>query len=182
MFYTHEKTVRLEENFAFLILCPDLNTGGLRTTVSSIKSSHPETPYLCVTGDHANAQDVEELNRVCPVIKAGKKFTDLINEGVKKLPREWGLVVVAGNVVRPSLLRKYSHFLTEDKEVLYAVASRSTWMFEDATINGLLVSKKAIGEVGDFPDSESLTFSKLMWSAAASKKGYKLKGLVGVKL
>jgi hypothetical protein len=58
----------------------------------------------------------------------------------------------------------------------------NAWLFPDATINGMLLSKQAMKEVGDFPDGDSIVNSKLWWSGLAIEKGYKLKGVVGTKL
>lgn len=172
----------LENNLAFVILCPELNISGLRSTVSSIRASFANSPCLCVVAENANEQDVTEIGHICPVQKGKNTFTSLINCGIRKSTKEWNFIIVAGNILRASMLNKYTYFLKEDKEVLYAVVDRNAWRFEDATINGMLIGKKTLKEVGDFPDDESLIFSKLAWSATANEKGYKLKGLVGVKI
>lgn len=172
----------IQNNVTFLILCPELNVGGLRSTVNSIKSSYPDVPYLCMLGSNANAQDVKEFKGICPVAKAGGTITSMINAGVKKTKTQYCYVICAGCLARNTILKKYDLFLKDEKDVLYSVVDRSAWLFPDATINGMLLGKSMMKEVGDFPDGDSIVNSKLWWSGLAIEKGYKLKGIVGTKL
>lgn len=172
----------IQNNVTFLVLCPELNVGGLRSTVNSIKSSYPGVPYLCMLGDNANAKDVKEFSGICPVAKAGGTITSLINTGIKKSKTKYCYIVCAGCLIRNTILKKYDLFLKDEKEVLYSVVDKNAWLFPDATINGMLLGKHVMKEVGDFPDDQSIVHSKLWWSALAIEKGYKLKGIVGTKL
>lgn len=173
----------IENNVTFLILCPELNVGGLRSTVNSIKSSFPEIPYICMVGENADSEDVREFTAICPVVKAGNTITSLINAGVKKSKTKWTFVIMAGCLARYSMFKKYNTFLKNEKDVLYSVVDKNAWLFHDATINGMLLSKTMLKEVGDFPDIEhSILDSKTWWGASAIQKGYKLKGIVGTKL
>jgi hypothetical protein len=172
----------IQNNVTFLILCPELNVGGLRSTVNSIKSSYPGVPYLCMLGSNANAQDVKEFKAMCPIVKAGSTITSMINTGMKKIKTQYCYSIVAGCMARNTLLKKYDLFLKNEKDVLYSVVDMNAWLFPDATINGMLLSKQAMKEVGDFPDGDSIVNSKLWWSGLAIEKGYKLKGVVGTKL
>lgn len=179
---THYIHNMIEKNVTFLILCPELNVGGLRSTINSIKSNYPGSPYLCMLGDNANKQDIKEFNDICPTIKAGDTITSLINIGIKNSQTKYCYVVCAGCLIRNNILRKYGTFLKNDKDILYSVVDQNAWLLPDATINGMLLSKHAMDEIGYFPDDQSIMQSKLLWSALAIEKGYKLKGIVGTKL
>jgi hypothetical protein len=173
----------IENSITFLILCPELNYGGLRSTVSSVKSNFAKSNIICMVGTNANAEDMREIGRLCPVIKAGNTITSLINSGVKKIKTEWCFLIMSGCMTRNTMLRKYNAFLKNEKEILYSVVDKSTWLFPDSTINGMLLNKQIIKEVGDFPDDEeNIVNSKLVWSSKALEKGYKFKGIVGTKL
>jgi hypothetical protein len=172
----------IQNSVTFLILCPELNVGGLRSTVNSIKANFPESPQLCVVGDNADSRDMNEIAEMCPVVRAGATITSLINTGVKKSKTRWCFVIMSGCQTRNTLFKKYDTFLKDEKDVLYSVVDKNAWLFHDATINGMLLSKTMMKEVGDFLDDSSIIDSKIWWSAQAIEKGYKLKGIVGTKL
>jgi hypothetical protein len=172
----------IENQVTFLILCPELNTGGLLSTFNSIKGSYPDSPCLCVVGNNATAQDVKEFATICPIVKAGGTITSLINLGVKKTNTKYCYVIMAGCLVRNTILKKYDVFLKDEKDILYSVVDRSAWLFPDATINGMLLGKHIMQEVGDFSDDHGIMESKLLWAGNAIAHGYKLKGIVGTKL
>jgi hypothetical protein len=115
-------------------------------------------------------------------MKGGNTITSLMNNGIKQSKKEWVYIIVAGVMLRPTIFRKYETFLTNETDIMYQITNKTTWLFPDATINGILINKKAIKEVGDFPDEENIVNSKLVWGATALEKGFKFRGLVGVKL
>jgi hypothetical protein len=173
---------KIEDKVSFLVLCPELNIGGLRSTISSIKSNFPKNDYMCVLGENANDIDMCEILKITPVMKGGNTITSLMNNGIKQSKKEWVYIIVAGVMLRPTIFRKYETFLTNETDIMYQITNKTTWLFPDATINGILINKKAIKEVGDFPDEENIVNSKLVWGATALEKGFKFRGLVGVKL
>jgi hypothetical protein len=173
---------QIEDSVTFLILCPELNVGGLRSTVNSIKNHFPETSYLCVVGDNANSEDIKEISKMCPVVKAENTITSLINTGIKKTKTTWCFIVMAGCFIRNTILKKYNFFLNHEKEILYSVVDKNAWLFPDATINGMLLSKNMLKEVGDFPDEPTIVESKTWWTVLAKEKGYNFKGIVGTKI
>jgi hypothetical protein len=173
----------IENDVSFLILCPELNVGGLKSTASSIKCNFPNSPRICMVGSNANEVDLAELGKYCPVHKGGGTILSLINEGVMKFSTRWCFVLMAGCMVRSSLFKKYDIFLKSDKDVLYSAVGVDHWLFPDATINGMLLSKGMLEDVGLFPDSGlSIADSKVWWSILAADKGYVFKAIVGTKL
>jgi hypothetical protein len=173
---------KIEDKVSFLVLCPELNVGGLRSTISSIKSNFHNIDYMCVLGENATDFDMKEIGKMTPFIKGGNTITSLINNGIKKSKKEWIYIIVAGVLLRPTIFRKYETFLKNDTDIMYQVTNKTTWLFSDATINGILINKKAIKEVGDFTDEDNIVNSKLLWAAKAIEKGFKFRGLVGIKL
>lgn len=178
--YTHKM---IENHVTFLILCPELNIGGLRSTVNTIKNNFPDAPHVCMVGDNAKSEDILEIGKMCDAVKAGTTITSLINTGVKNTKTKWSFVIMAGCFARVSMFKKYNIFLKDKKDILYSVVDRNAWLFPDATINGMLLSKSMLDEIGDFPDdAHSIINSKTWWSAKAMEKGYSFKGIVGTKL
>lgn len=172
----------IEKDVTFLILCPDLNTAGLKDTVKSIKTHFPEVPYYCIVGSNAKLEDLQEINKICSVLKAENTITSLLNFGVKKSKTKWCFTVMSGCFVKNGIFRKYNLFLNHDKEILYSVVDLKSWLFMNATINGMLLSRDALLEIGSFPNDCSIPESKAWWQCSAVEKGYKLKGIVGTKL
>lgn len=65
---------------------------------------------------------------------------------------------------------------------MYPVVDRKH-AFDEATINGILMPKQAINEVGPFGDNNrSIQLVKMLWALQALNKGYKFKALVGARL
>lgn len=172
----------IEDNLCFIVLCPELNTGGLKQTVSSIKLNFPNCSCLCVVGENATPDDLKEISKICVVSKAGATITSLINVGVNESKKKWCFIIMSGVLVRPTILKKYNYFLKDEKDILYSVVNNKTWTFDSATINGILLHKNAIKDIGNFIDEDSISNTKSHWGALALEKGYKLKGIVGNKI
>ena len=169
-----------ESNFGVVILCPDLNSGGLKYTTNSIKAYFSQTQHVCTVGDNATASDVNHLSNFCQIKKCGKTITSLIDGGIKYLSKEWCLVVVSGSLVKFNIFKKYGYF-AEEKDILFPVIDKK-YLFHEASINGILMKKQTYEDVGDFGDDfEDIKNVKLAWGAKALEKGYKLKGIVGAR-
>jgi hypothetical protein len=174
--------LKIEKDLGFVILCPEFKFGGLRTTVSTIQANFDSASYICVVPGGSNEEDVKTASKICPLVQGKNTISSLINAGIKASKKNWCLIVMSGNVIRYQPVLRYNRFLASDKDVMYRVVDKVHWRWEDASIHGLLINKKALKEIGDFPDEESLQNCKLIWGAGAIEKGYNLKGLVGIKL
>jgi hypothetical protein len=169
-----------ESNFGVTILCPDLNSGGLKYTTNSIKATFPSIDRICMVGSNAKTIDITYLSNICQIKKAGKTITSLIDDGICSLNKEWCLVVMAGSIIRYNIFKKYKYF-AEDKDILFPVIDKK-FLFPEASINGILMRKETYEDVGKFGDSvEDIREAKLIWAAKALEKGYKLKGIVGAR-
>jgi hypothetical protein len=164
-------------NLGMVVLCPDCNTGLLKTTLSSIKYSYPDAPVLCVV-QPADLQELQKINT--KFVTGGKTITSLINAGMHNAPSDWNLIVIAGTWVRPLMDRRYSYFVESEKDILFPVVDKKM-NFVDGTINGILIHKKTFAEVGDFSDDQ-MELSKLYWGSNAIEHGCRFKAIVGTKL
>jgi hypothetical protein len=135
---------------------------------------------LCVVGKK-NA-DMDQMNKHCKVYVGGNTITSLIDTGVENTKGDWSFIVSAGSPIRHNSLRRYMYFLGGDKDILYPVVDRKIW-FDEATINGILMNKKAIQEVGKMGDNNyNLKLIKLLWTVNAIKHNYIFKAIVGARL
>ncbi len=168
------------DKLGFVILCPERNFGGLKSTVRSIHGYFPDKAHLCVAGDDISKEELKEFGSTCKTIKAGSTYASLINVGVKESKPEWSLVVMAGLPLRFGSIRKYETFCTSTKQILYPVIDRQ-WTFDVASIHGLLLHRDAIEEVGEFSEDETdFQKVKLIWATNAMEKGYSFRAIVGV--
>lgn len=168
------------KSLGFIILNPESNPAALRTTVRTIESNFKECSLLCVVGKDAKEQ--QENKRYAPIVEGGKTITSLIDAGVEATKKEWCMIIQAGTYLRSTSLKKYEYFQREEKEILYPVVDR-IYAFDEASINGLVMPKSAIKEVGKFGDNNhSIQLVKLLWGIQAIDKGYKFKALVGARL
>lgn len=168
------------DNLSIVVLCPDCNIGSFKNTANSIKSDFSKTPYLGVVPAKSTASEVADMARYGPVRTGGETITSLISEGVRWSDRDWCLFVTCGSWVRYSTFKKYITFAKSSKDILYPVIDRK-YLFDEASINGILVYRSAFDEIGHFRECESLSESKTYWAATAVSKGYKLKALVGAR-
>jgi hypothetical protein len=168
------------EDFGFVILCPERNYGGLKATARSIQGHFPDRPHICITIPEADHSEIKEFNEVCPTFVAGKTYTSMLNTGIRENKSEWAYFIMAGQHIRSGQLKLYNRFCVNQKTVMYPILDKM-WMFHESSINGLLIHKSAIAEVGLFEETEDdFNNIRLMWANSAIDKGYKFIALVGV--
>lgn len=166
-------------DFGITILCPERNLGGLRSTSLCCRSLGKKC--ICIVGAETTNTDINALSHHCPVYCGGYTITSLIDEGIRRSQTEWTLIIVAGAVLKINMLKKYEYFTRTDKDILFPVVDRR-FLFHEGSINGILVNKKVIEDVGFINDEEGdIVKAKLYWWARAVEKGYKFKSLVGVR-
>ena len=72
-------------DLGFIILCPDRNIGGLRSTLVSVKNNSYDREAIAVVGSNATATEIKEMKELCPVHKSKETITSLINNKKKKI-------------------------------------------------------------------------------------------------
>ena len=168
------------DNLSIVVLCPDCNIGGFKNTANSIKADFPKTPYLGVVPAKSTASEVADMARYGPVAKGGDTITSLMSVGIRECDRDWCLLVTCGSWLRYSTFKKYLTFAKSDKDILYPVIDRKN-IFHEASINGILMARKAFDDIGPFVECEDLSESKMFWAAGAIYKGYNFKALIGAR-
>jgi len=169
----------IRRSLGFVILNPESDPTALRITMRTIGEHYPECGALCVLGKKV---DVPENRRYADLVQGGNTITSLIDAGLKNSKTDWCFVLVAGTYLRSYSLRKYEYFCRSDKDILYPVVDRK-YAFDEATVNGILMPKKAVQEVGPFGDNNhSIQLVKMLWALQALNKNYKFKALVGARL
>jgi len=166
------------DDLCVIVLCPDCNSGGLKYTTNSIKAEVPNVACLAMVASNTCKNEILELSKYCRVCKGGDMITSLIDAGIKEARRSWCLVVMEGSRIKSTILRKYFYFLKSDKDVLFPVVDRK-YLFDEASINGILISKKAYEDIGDLGEGSNIRELKLLWAGRAIDKGYKFKAIVG---
>lgn len=163
--------------YGFIILCPNCNFGHLKNTLNSINAYYPNSKIAIIVPDDC----VENYPKA---IKGGSTIASMINAGLKE-PKcaEWNFVVCAEGWLKNRIDIKYSYFIESNKDILFPVLkTRNTnYNFANIDVNGMLIHKNAISDVGDFPNIDMET-SKIIWTTQAIEKGYKFKGVVGGRL
>ena len=172
-------TALTDTNFSVIILCPDANSGGLKTTTNSIRVEFSGVNCVAVVGNNAHVENVKSLDKYCRVCHGGKMITSLIDKGMTELQSDWHLVVMSGSLVRYNVVKKYKIFAKSEKDILYPVVDRK-YLFHEASINGIFMSKVAYDDIGSFGDNiPNLKETKLLWATRALEKKYKFKAIVG---
>lgn len=145
-------------------------------TINCIRSYFADSTCVLVLSkkqksDYKNivyAQDDEKLS--------------FFNAAIKKPPsKNWNFFIFGGTIVKPSVLGKLSCFVENYKNVLFPVLDRKT-KFLQSSLNGLLIHKKALQEIGSFSKKYKHDSSKLLWYATAVEKGYDFRAIVGARL
>jgi hypothetical protein len=134
-----------ELNCHFVVICPESNVSHLRGTASVLKSHG--FGITAVLDERASGADLAEARAICPVACGGKTITSLINCGLENGGPEWNMIVVAGSWVRPGVVKKMSHFVESDLDVLFPVVDRQC-SFQKGTLNGLMVHRRTFELVG----------------------------------
>ena len=119
--------------------------------------------------------------QICPVHRGRNTITSLINVGMDNSTSEWTLVVMAGAFLRNNLDRKYSYFVTSQKDILFPIVDGKT-NFVDGTLNGIMVHRDTWKEIGQFSNQESLSWCKLSWAMAAIEHGCCFKAILGAQI
>ena len=177
------KSIMKNLEFGFVILCPEKNTGGLKATASSIRSSCPNSPAICLVGDNCKDEEMQGLGRFAAIYKGRNSITSIINVGMEISKADWNCFVMAGVIVRPNIHKRLQRFLVDENEVIYPVLmGRDTWRFENSSLNGFFIHKAAFKKAGNFIEEDSsLENTRLLWAANAIENGIQLKGLVGLR-
>jgi hypothetical protein len=167
------------DSLTILVLNPDSNHTALQITTRTIASHFPECSVVCAV---SKDDELAENKRFAEVVQGGNTITSLIDAGVKHCKTKWCFIVTAGTYLRRHHLRKYDLFCRGEKEILYPVVDKK-YAFDEATINGILIPKKAIEEVGNFGDNNrSIQLVKMLWAIQALEHGYCFRALVGARL
>lgn len=174
--------------FGFVILCPEKNIGGLRNTVSSVRKVYPRAPLLCGVGSDVTPAEMTEMSKICKTHVGGETITSIINTGIHKSERPWNVLIFAGSWVTGNVYRKFDLFVKEETDILFPVVDGRT-SFVEGSMNGIIIHKRALQEVGNFPDSPMLKMGcnelelvKLLWATDAIDKGFTFKAIIGMKV
>jgi hypothetical protein len=166
--------------FGFIVLCPNMNTGHLRNTISSIDIYYPDAKTVVILPSDCNKDDYDAVAKLKKTYKGGKTVSSMLNKGIEHGPSEWHFILFSRGWVRNKIDIKYSYFVENEMDILFPIINRNL-TFVSADINGMFINKKSFQDIGDFPDMESLDSSKVIWASKAIKQGYKFKGIVGAK-
>lgn len=183
-------------DFGFVILNVDRNKIGLKATANSIKANYAQN-FICVVDSNIDKNDFDDMNLICKTYKSketiDKKMEpldivpSLLNKGIKESEKDWNFFVISGSYIRPNLKKKFDLFVKHDREVFYPVFDNK-YTFSKASVNGLLIHKKAIEEVGEWPtkmwkeNQSPLQLSKDFWYKQAIENGFVFKGIAGMRL
>ena len=172
----------------FIILSPDYNVVGLRSTIASIKLRCYSRQYVCIVGSNANSKDIKEMKEYCSVFKGGDTITSLINTGIKKIKNDWACIVFGGSRVPNYIERKWEFFANKENDVLYPIVENKN-NFVEGCFNGVLINTNFFKKVGNFPtaimqkyDMNDFEFAKLLWASDALDQGAVFKGIVGMRV
>jgi hypothetical protein len=163
-------------DYGFIILCSERKINLLISTANSIKNRYKNIPFICVTDSGAKNIDLKEMRSICPTFKGKNTFSSLINVGVKNSKTDWNFIVFAGSTVRSKLNEKFSVFIEDDKDILFPIVDYK-YDFVSGSLNGLFFHKKAMKEIGNINEEESLENVKTLWAAEAISKGYRFKAI-----
>lgn len=168
--------------FAFVILCPDRNLGGLKATIRSAAGRYPDAPKIIVVPGSISNKELQEFKVLGDVVKGRDTYTSMINEGLGRTKTEWNFIVFAGSIVKYRFYHKYSYFLEDNKDILFPIAD-GKYNFIDGTMNGILIHKNAIKDIGDMPEEDMpLETAKLIWASNAVTNGYRFKAIAGARI
>lgn len=170
-------------NFGFIVLCPNINIGHLKNTISSMDICFPEAKSVIVLPSSCSKEELESASKFKKSYKGGKTTASMINIGLSHAPcSEWNFLIFCKGWIKNRIDIKYSYFIENEKDILFPIVNRNLNFAEADINNGLLLHKKSYREVGDFPDMTSLDDSKLIWATRAIQCGYRFKGIVGGKV
>jgi hypothetical protein len=165
----------------FIIICADSNTSLLKGTAKSIKNRYSGHPYIGVVEQGTSKEEINDLKEICPIYKGKKTITSLINTGMRNGNKEWNLIVIAGSWLVGTEVKRFSHFVENEKDILFPIIDQ-IGDFERGSINGILLHKKTFKEVGPLSDNNPLHLCKRIWALDAAAKGCKFKAILGPKI
>ena len=168
--------------FGFVVLCPNMNTGHLRNTISSIDIYYPDAKTVIILPSDCNKDDFDSISKLKKTYKGGKTVASMINKGMEHGFPEWNFLLFSKGWIRNRVDIKYSYFIENEMDILFPIINRKLTFDKFDINNGLFMNKKSFKEIGDFPDMNSLDLSKMIWATNAITKGCKFKGIVGGKL
>lgn len=166
--------------FGFVVLSPDANPNLVNLTRNSIAKHYPGMPTVV-------SVPATKVAGTMPAVVGGDTITSLINAGVKASTSPWCVVVFEGCWIQPTLYRIFDQFVTSPRDILFPVVDGHT-NFIDGCMNGLILTRTALAEIGEFPEHaqkfgyNDLKLAKLLWANWAMEKGYKIKAIVGIKI
>jgi hypothetical protein len=147
-------------NYGIVVVCQNL--GYLRNTITSLNAHYPKNKLTVIT--------------------EGDSLPSMISKGIKESPcNDWNFVICAKGWIKKKFDLKYCYFIESTKDIFFPVIKNNNLNFIDCDISGLLIHKDAFLDIGDFPNT-TIYNSKLLWYARALEKGYKFKGIIGVRI
>ena len=168
-------------DFGFVVLCPERNVPGLRSTVRSI-GKYYDVPNLCIAPKRTSKSEMDEMKGICETIKSGDTYTSLINKGLAKSRANWNFFIFAGSTIRPYFYRKFVVFHDNDKDIMFPIVDRKT-NFVDGSMNGIFMHKRVLKDIGKMDEKmDDLPKAKLIWAHRAVKCGYKFKAILGARV
>ena len=168
-------------DFGFVVLCPECNIPGLRSTIRSI-GKYYDVPCLCVAPKKTKKSEMDEMKGICETIKGGSTYTSLINKGLLKAKPNWNFFIFAASSIRPYLYRKFVVFNDNDKDIMFPIVGKKT-NFVDGSMNGIFMHKRVLKDVGKMDEGiGDLSKVKLIWAHRAVKCGYKFKAILGIRV
>lgn len=172
----------------FLILNPERNVAGLKSTLGSIRHYAYNRESICIVGNDANTKEIKEMKEYCQTHKGENTMTSLINVGMKKMQHDWAFLLFSGSRIPTFLERKFSIFCKDPKDVLFPVVD-GKYNFVEGSFNGVLINTKTFREIGEFPDvvmenqgKNDFEIAKMFWAAKALEHGIKFKAIVGMRI
>lgn len=167
-------------DFGCVILCPDQSVRNLMLTIKSIRH-YSNAPCIAVVPSKTPKEITEAMKVVCEIHKGKATYTSLFNIGMKKATQDWNLVIFSGSTVKPKFWAKYLTFIKNEKDIFYPIVDRK-YGFVEGSMNGLFLSKTSFADIGEFTEDDNIETVKTLWSYNALCQGYKLKGVLGVKI
>tara|TARA_Y100000034_G_scaffold132113_1_gene194335 strand:+ start:5084 stop:5617 length:534 start_codon:yes stop_codon:yes gene_type:complete len=162
----------------FVVLCTDNNIGLLKNTVRSLNIYYPKKSCIAVVARTTATEDIDEMKELCPIYRGKGTVTSLINTGLRNGNKEWNLLTVAGAWFKGCEVKKMSVFVENEYDIVYPCVDKMRNFYE-ATINGLMIHRKAFKKVGPFCDENPLEICRLMWMLDAIEAGCKFKAVLG---
>lgn len=166
-------------DFGFVILHTQ-NKSHVISTIKSLAGHYPTKPRICVLPQNLNNL-MHSIGEHIQTFEAGNNLTSLINEGIKRSEKEWNFFVFSGYCPNFRMHKVFQNFISDYKDIMFPVIDRQ-WGFVESNLNGLLINKKAIQEVGYFDEKQpNLNYAKLKWALNALRLKYRFKAIHGVK-